>query len=181
MDGLRVLPPLAAVTARRTVTAGADLVLDVPRYRANQSETRVRFALPATAQRLGVKIYTNADLREDNSSIHIFVDFVPNTNNTKVWSVKSGFVSSAPRVRGGQQVGELQLKDTDTSLDIAVWTDAIVMEAFFMGGRGYWTVPVSCEAVANNTRQGVSVFTTGSADLIDASVWALNSIWEGTD
>ena len=75
-----------------------------------------------------------------------------------------------------------------------------------MQGRGYWTVPLSCDSLTNNTAQGISIFaeqsttmlaagggggggggaggagaaaTAESATMIleNATVWSVKSIW----
>ena len=100
----------------------------------------------------------------------------------------------------------MTMKASDTSLDLALWTDANTIEAFWQGGRScrgragivsawldarrgrprvstrlgprYWTVPLSCDAVGNNTKQGISLFANASATASSATVYAVDSIWD---
>ena len=58
----------------------------------------------------------------------------------------------------------LLIKDSDTTIAIAIWTDPTVIEAFFMSGRGYWTMPLACGTTTdmNTSAQTVSVFAEGA-------------------
>ena len=92
--------------------------------------------------------------------------------------MQHGFaIANGNRVPASGEQLELQLKASDSSIELAVRTDGTVMEAFFMGGRGYWTVPLSCDALTNNTQQGISLITSGGAvRLLNATVWAVHGI-----
>lgn len=114
----------------------------------------------------------------DDAAIEIFVDFAPNANGTDVWDVAVGFASkNGDRVPDGGKSAPMALKKTDKTLDLAVWTDHTVIEAFFMAGRSFWTIPLSCDAVGNNTKQGISVYANGTAKVKSATVYAVKSIW----
>jgi hypothetical protein len=153
--------------------------LGLPDGTGLQSELRVSFALPDEGPvRLGVKIATGGPV--DDAAAMVFVDFVPNTNSSAdTWEVGVGFdMNNGDRVPEGGKVGTMTLKASDTSLDLALWTDANTVEAFWQGGRSYWTVPLSCDAVGNNTKQGIALFSNGTATATSAKVYAVGSIWE---
>ena len=46
-----------------------------------------------------------------------------------------------------------------------------------MAGRSFWTIPLSCDAVGNNMKQGISVYANGTAKVKSATVYAVKSIW----
>eukprot|EP01047_Picozoa_sp_COSAG01_P034869 COSAG01_NODE_2640_length_7295_cov_4.485955_6_plen_144_part_00 len=92
----------------------------------------------------------------------------------------SGFaINNANRVPASGEALSLPLKrGIDSSIDIAVWTDHTVIEFFVMSGRGYWTVPLSCDSLTNNTAQGISVFAEDGTNMLkNLTVWSVNSIW----
>lgn len=114
----------------------------------------------------------------DDAAAKIFLDFVPNAADADVWDVNVGFdMNHGDRVPPGKNYGTMKMKKTDTSIDLAFWTDHTVIEAFWQRGRSYWTVPLSCDAVGNNTKQGISIYANATATVEHATVFAVNSIW----
>merc|ERR1712232_1073602 len=89
-----------------------------------------------------------------------------------------------PLFERGKKIGDglcplkkqpMMLKQSDKTIDIALWVDGFVVEAFFMGGRAAWTVPLPCLALSSG--KGFEVFTSvGEAILLNATAWTMNSI-----
>ena len=166
-----------ATAGETWLVPGSDVDLGLPEEAGLQSELRASFDMPDEATRLGVKVITGSPLVDD-AAIEIFFDFAPNANGTDVWDVAVGFASkNGDRVPDGGKSAPMALKKTDKTLDLAVWTDHTVIEAFFMAGRSFWTIPLSCDAVGNNTKQGISVYANGTAKVKSATVYAVKSIW----
>ena len=159
------------------LAANVDVDLGLPEKTGLQSEARVSFALPDAPTRLGVKISTGSPLVDD-AAVHVFLDFKPNVNDSAVWDVNVGFSSkNGDRVPDGGKSGPMKMKKTDEKIDLAVWTDHTVIEAFWMNGRSFWTAPLSCDAVGNNTKQGIALFANATAIVKSATVYAVKSIW----
>jgi sucrose-6-phosphate hydrolase SacC (GH32 family) len=139
-----------------------------------QSEMRVSFAMPTKATRLGVSVMTGIDESGNAFGTDIFIDFVPNTGDDAVWYVQAGHDSSSMLCPNKTKTGlgepshiacpvhqlPLPLKNSDSTLDISIWTDNLIVEAYFMGGRNPWTIALPCAALADGTR-GTAVFADG--------------------
>ena len=76
---------------------------------------------------------------------------------------------------------------SDTSIDLALYVDHTVVEAYFMGGRYALTqhVPPSLLLPSgNNTVQGIEIFASGSTgaagvvSVLNATVWQMSDIWD---
>merc|ERR1712232_1434419 len=155
-----------------------------------QSETRLSFAMPMSATQIGVSVMTGFDAKGNKFGLDLFIDFAPNENNADTWVVTAGFNASSMacpnKTKSGPGVPShiacpvsslpLHLKKTDRTLDIAVWVDNLVVEAYFMEGRSPWTIAVPCAALAPGAR-GVDVFSRGSeAELLSGKIWEVNSL-----
>eukprot|EP01052_Picozoa_sp_SAG31_P033681 SAG31_NODE_3838_length_3832_cov_3.197696_3_plen_415_part_00 len=182
MAALRSPTTPIAAEPTGTVVSG-ELPLKLAAGLGSQSETRVSFVMPTEPMRLGLKVMTGGVV--PGSAIDLFVTFVPKSSNASgqaYWTVPHGFnAKNGNRVPGGGMSAPLKLKDSDTTIDIVAWVDHTVVEVFFMGGRGYWTVPLTCDALTNNTAAGISVYANvrggGTATLANATSWSVGSIW----
>ena len=69
---------------------------------------------------------------------------------------------------------------TDKEIEIVLYVDQTVVEAYFMGGRLALTqhVPINLlRPLANATEQIVEVFGAG-VTLLNATVWKVGDIWD---
>ena len=151
--------------------------------------------MPTRPVRLGLKVMTGGAV--PGAAIDLFVEFVPkpkDASNESFWAIPAhGFVAKndhvgpcvPPRVgytcvaHVWNMSAPLKLKDGDKSIDIVAWVDHTVIEVFFMGGRGHWTVPLTCSALTNNTEAGISIYASGSSVMLfeEAASWSVGSIW----
>lgn len=167
-----------------------------------QSEVRVSFDVPTEPVRLGLKVLGGAGTSAGtNFSTTLFFDFTPAPGTSgkagpaasTVWNVTVGFNQSSmlcphyvpkgpppslkDRVPCPSGTASISLKPSDSTLEIAVWIDNVVMEVFFMGGRIAWTVPLPCQAVVHGS--GAAVFAHGAAGPVtvqSATAWAMEDI-----
>jgi beta-fructofuranosidase len=155
-----------------------------------QSEMKVSFAMPTEATRLGVSVMTGTDADGNVFGTEVFIDFVPNNNNDDFWYVQAGHDSSSMLCPNKTKSGlgtpshiacpvhqlPLPLKRSDSTLDISIWVDNLVVEAYFMGGRNPWTIALPCAALADGER-GAAVFADGAgAKLQSVQAWAVASL-----
>ena len=72
------------------------------------------------------------------------------------------------------------LRESDHTLDFAVWTNNFFLEIFLMGGRLVCMVPLPCEAIAGGAGAGVIVSAVSdestqavcsSVELLNAAIW----------
>ena len=154
-----------------TSLGGADVDLGLPDGVGLAAELRASFDLPTDGPvRLGAKIATGSPLVDD-AAVSIFVDFVPNANASATWDVTVGFdLPMGPKGTEVIKTASMPMKASDTSLELALWVDANTVEAFWQGGRSAWTVPLSCDAVGNNTNQGIALFANTTASASSATV-----------
>ena len=69
----------------------------------------------------------------------------------------------------------MRLKPSDKTLTLAVWTDGIFAEAFWMAGRSAWTVPLPCEVIEKGG--GAEVYAEGGDAVVqNATAWELDAI-----
>jgi hypothetical protein len=139
MAALRSPTTPIAAEPTGTVVAG-ELPLKFAAGLGSQSETRVSFVMLTEPMRLELKIMTGGVV--PGSASDLFVTFVPsNASGQAYWTVPHGFnAKSGNRVPASGMSAPLKLKDSDTTIDVVAWVDHTVVEVFFMGGRGYWTV-----------------------------------------
>jgi hypothetical protein len=82
------------------------------------------------------------------------------------------------------QVGgnSLPLLVTDKTIEMVLYVDHTVVEAFFMGGRLAVTTRVPQNLLlpgGNNTAQGVEIFAVGEdVTVLNATLWRLEDIWD---
>ena len=133
---------------------------------ANQSEIRVSFAVPRSAVTLGVRVMCGSD----GAGFDVAVDFVPPAApGAQSWAVQAG----------GQT---LPLLATDEAIELVLFVDHTVVEAFFQRGRLAMTshFPQGLLQPGNNSQQSVGIFATGGpgARVLNASMWAVSDIWD---
>ena len=77
---------------------------------------------------------------------------------------------------------QIPMLSTDKTVDIVLYVDHTVVEAYFMGGRYALTQHVPADLLlplANNTLQGAAIVATGAgAVVLNATIWRMNSIWD---
>jgi len=154
-----------------TVVVDGVEALDVPRLLANQSEIRVSFAVPAAPARLAVRVMTD----DGGAGTDFYVAFEPSAE--AAWTVEAG---SADARRSANQTARLPLLATDATIDVLLYVDHTVVEAFFQGGRVAVATQLPLEALlptGGNGRQGVALLAAPAATATVA-VWRLASIWD---
>ena len=106
----------------------------------------------------------------DGAGFDLSIDFVPPAApGAQSWAVQAG----------GQT---LPLLATDEAIELALFVDHTVVEAFFMRGRLAMTshFPQGLLQPGNNSQQSVEIFATGGpgARVLNASMWAVSDIWD---
>ena len=180
-------------------THALDPLLDVPPLLANQSQVRVTFERPKQSVRFGVRVMTGVCGPKPTPSTkwctpgdrfytEFFVDYKPAPSaDDAAWGVTVGSNrSTVPPVNPKlvNQVGTMPVLKSDDEIEIRVYVDQTVCEAFFARGRVAVTTQVPLGGLlpgylGNNTEQGVELFASrpGVVTFKDAAVWKMGQIW----
>jgi len=144
----------------KTLTANVSTPLGLPKQAGNQSEIRVSFQRPSTAMRLSVNVMVDAP---SNKGTEFFVEYVPSESNsvTKV------------QVGGGGTSDTLSLLPSDNTIDMALYVDNTMTEAFWMGGRVAMTVVTK----SSGGDDDITVGTSQAGVTVSATAWNVGSIW----
>ena len=104
----------------------------------------------------------------------------PTTQNfTSGVAGTSDAAGGIPGVAG--QSDTLQLLPSDTTLDIAVYTDNTILEVYIQGGRVAMTLGLSGDRTGMDVFAFSSSHAIGSIDVAKVDVWAMKSIWTAPD
>ena len=179
---------LASVRPQRMGPAAWQIPLGGPQTHggvANQSEIRVFFDMPTAAVTLGVRVMCDSmatgPRRDGVTCLELGVEFEPAPAGKKAWGV------NITRTGGSFQYETLPLLATDKTLEITIFVDQNVVEAFFMGGRIALTqhVPPGLlrpknAAGGGNEEQSVELYSLGGGEvtLSNATMWAVADIWD---
>merc|ERR1712070_434792 len=96
-----------------------------------------------------------------------FIDYQPPTSPaTKAWAVTVGSNRSTVPPQNGEaapQIGKMAVLSHETTIEILVFVDQTVCEAFFAGGRFAVVTQVPAGGLlpgihGNNTEQGIELF-----------------------
>ena len=153
---------------------------------ANQSEIRVRFAMPSAAVTLGVRVMCNSSA----TCLEFGIQYVPAPAGAKAWGVnitRSGGCQHYTPVGPAARCEVLPLLATDMTLEMTLYVDQTVAEVFFMGGRLALTqhVPASLlrprsAAGPGNAHQSAELYSLGGAEVTvaNATMYRMGEIWD---
>jgi hypothetical protein len=161
-----------------------------PAGAGNQSEIIVNFALPDVACSFGVVVMS--DEHPQTEGVYFFVDFVPaaTTAGGRPYAVTVGAMQN----RSGSVANttqDLQLLppgspgDADASIELRIFVDNLMAEAYFANGRVAMTVVFPATATPSGTPNppafsGTAAFVTCSGNAVtalSARAWAVQQIW----
>jgi hypothetical protein len=169
---------LAAGTRRPILLAGADSDRSVGR----QLEVLAFFersSAQVAGHTFGVGVLESS--RTNQTTDAFFTTGASNASSVKlsVDASRSGFLSSrcGSRLPPSRVAGNVKLLPDEHLLQLHVFLDRSVVEAFAMGGRGAATVSVRPNASAT----GLSVFSGGEVMLHNLTAWGVRSIFAGID
>lgn len=140
---------------------GSSKALGLPTALGNTSEIMVSFERPT----FSVKLAVSTMVGSDGSGSLFSVDYVHDPSKV-----------SLVQVHGGPYTDTLQLLPSDTSIDLRLYVDNTMTEAFWMGGRVAMTAatPATPEA---DVEVSVSGAEQGSSVVATAKAWSVKSIW----
>ena len=137
----------------------------------NQSEISVSFQRPAMAVTLSVTVMAGGG---DETGVTFTIDYVPPSSAADE-SGASVVQVACPSARAGDS---LKLSPSDKTLDVRIFVDNVMSEAYFMGGRVAMTVPSFMPKNLPAAGPGMSVSANrAGASLVSATAWAVESIW----
>ena len=189
----RGVRPLAEINSSTAVPSGGGprpdgtLALPTPPNVANQSEIRVTFAMPTKAVTFGVRVMTARDAAPTkqrgmfSQGFAFSVGFTPAPPDGKPWAVDVGENPDRHTLKpAGSTVTQMPLlPGVDTTMELVIYVDHTVVQAFFQGGRVAIVdhlPPNLFLAVGNNTVQGVEIFASDTGvTVLNATVWAMDN------
>lgn len=132
----------------------------------NQSEAVLSFAMPTAAVNVTVALMVGAGKR---GAAAVTLHFTPPATPSKTpWHAVS--VSGT-----GVEATELRLAKTDSSIELRLFVDQVMAEAFWQGGRMASTLAAGPGCGADC---GIVVTADAAgASLLSATAWAVNPIW----
>eukprot|EP01051_Picozoa_sp_SAG22_P000910 SAG22_NODE_30_length_28348_cov_12.488584_7_plen_347_part_00 len=179
---LRTPQPLAAL-GRTRLAAGSRRPIplhvagaDSDRSAGRQLEVLAIFERSSAqaGNTFGVGVLESTSLKQTTD---VFFTGPGNASSVKltVDASRSGFLSSrcGSRLPPSHATGNVKLLPDEQLLQLHVFVDRSVVEAFAMGGRGVATVSMRPNASAT----GLSVFSGGQVTLRNLAVWGLGSIF----
>ena len=180
---LRTPQPLAAL-GRTRLAAGSRRQLPLSGASTDRSVGRqleiVAFFERSSAQpghTFGVGVLESDRLNQTTDAF--FASGSGNSVKLTVDASRSGFLSSrcGSRLPPSRATGSVKLLPDEQLLQLHVFVDRSVVEAFAMGGRGAATVSVRPNASATH----VSVFSGGEVTLHNLTIWGVGSILLGDE
>jgi len=172
------------------------MVLATPANLANQSEVRVRFKIPTVAVRFGVRVMTGTCTGGPHDECtagapfgtEFFIDYKPPAvAAAAAWAVTVGSNRSTVPPQNGKatpQSGAMAILRNEKEIELLVYVDQTVCEAFFAGGRFAMVTQVPAGGLlpgfmGNNSDQGVELFASvpGVVEVEAATVWQMGNIW----
>ena len=110
-----------------------------------------------------------SDDSETPSCFEFGIDFTP--ANTSAWIVQASG-------------NALPMLVTDETIELVLYVDQTVVEAYYMGGRLVFTSHVPQNLLLPgraNTTQGVEIFARGAdVTVLNATMWRMGDIWDPT-
>jgi sucrose-6-phosphate hydrolase SacC (GH32 family) len=161
---------LASIPKPTTVAAGGMLPLPSRPHIANQSEIRLLFAMPTRTVTFGVRVMCNGKPSSDAEAPACFefgIKFIP--SNASAWAVQAS-------------ANALPLLQTDKTIEVVLYVDHTVVEAYYMGGRLAITSHIPQNLLfpgGANEKQSVEIFATGAeVTVLNATMWRMEDIWD---
>ena len=177
LASLRLAPPLAAVDAL-PVPAGSHVSLGAwPAGAGNQSEVVVRFPVPATnaaTTTFGIGLLAPTG---GAPTLEAYAAYEPPPAQTGAGAGAAGSWEVTVGIRGGKTpvYGKLAVLPTDKAIEIRVFTDHVLVEAFFAGGRVALTCPV--ESGAGTQDAQFTAFSTAETVATKVEAYRMDGIW----
>jgi sucrose-6-phosphate hydrolase SacC (GH32 family) len=148
----------------------------------NQSEVAVSFARPAASGPSGFNLTVPASFPARRGAspsmqgIVLTLDYSDSSDGAVV-------VVGCRRANFSTSV---KLLPADTTIDIRVFTDGIIVEVYVMGGRTAitlrtYTLPGSTNATAAAPISVASVHGSAEMSVVSASAWKVGAIWVSTE
>eukprot|EP00035_Acanthoeca_spectabilis_P039215 m.60121 g.60121 ORF g.60121 m.60121 type:complete len:256 (+) comp9493_c0_seq4:1828-2595(+) len=170
---------LASVSTPMTLNASTHISIGDSNHTAggvgNQSEIVVQFELPADNATFGVRMMQDSS----GGGFDLTFSFTRPQNAAQGWAIEMSM---------GTSTAWLPLLASDRSLNVTVFVDQTVVEAFAMGGRVAMTQHVPPSLLmpvfgmhngGGNTHQTAAVFaTTGRVTIQGLWMWRMGDIWD---
>ena len=170
IEELRDATPLAtlqttALAAGKPVALAANSACDIA----------VSFARPAGNATLSVNV--GASSAGDGGSGSVQVVYTQEASSLYYVSVMYVPTRSGNTFAGAPKVikDKLPLLAEDSTIDVRVFVDGTVGEAYFMGGRVAFTFELG------KTSAFAGIVSSAAGSLSSASAWGMNNIWTTTD
>ena len=146
------------------LNASQPLSLGLPSGTGRQAELAVSFQRPSVAVTLSVRVMAGTA----SPGVDFTVEYVPGKN-----------VATVSSVGAGRTVADtLALSPSDKTIDLRVFVDNVMAEAYFMGGRVAMTVAAPSHSLCPDGRCGMYVTASqAGATLASATAWGVKSIW----
>ena len=155
---------VGALGARAALPDGRAVALGLPAGVGDQSELVVSFVRPAAAANLSVRVMADAS---GGGGAEFVVEYAPPAAGGP--SV-SEVIVGCPTINASAR---LRLSPSDTTIDVRVFSDRALAEAYWMNGRVAMTVPAACDRECD-----MSVRADGAeVGLVSATAWKVRSMW----
>ena len=178
IEELRDATPLAtikatALAAEKPVPIAANAACDIT----------VSFARPAGNATLSVNVGASSAgeggtgsvqvvyTHESASLYYVSVMYVPTPSSSAIGGSSSNTFAGAPKTIKDK----LPLLAEDSTIDVRMFVDGTVGEAYFMGGRVAFTFELG------KTSAFAGIVSSAAGSLSSASAWGMNNIWTTTD
>ena len=153
-----------------------------------QCEIIVTFALPATSSKsnLDFGVVVNGGDAPESSGIYFFVDMAPTQQSAGPYTVTVGAMQNRSgtvfNTTDTLQLLPANVAGGDTSVELRVFVDNTVVEAYWQGGRVAMTIPLPTPAapITMGGEAGADAYVAsfgGAVDVTSASAWPVKSIW----
>jgi len=150
----------------KVLDANVSTPMGFPNQAGNQSEIRVSFNRPSVAVRLSINVMV--DTKNSVKGTEFFVDYVPSSDEIAIIKVQVG---------GGGATDTLSLLPEDKTIDMALYVDNTMTEAFWMGGR----VAMTTVTKSSQGSDDVTVVASQPGITVSATAWQVGSIWVTPD
>lgn len=128
----------------------------------------------ATGHTFGFSVLESTELQQHTDVF--FTGTAGDNVELTIDATRSGFLPSfcTKLLPPSHVSGQVSLLSEEEVLDLRIFVDRGIVEAFALGGRGVATVSVR----PNATATGVTVSSGGNTTLLNLTIWALGTIWE---
>lgn len=140
-----------------------------------QVEIHAFFKRPKnTGHTFGFSVLESTELKQHTDVF--FTDTAGDDVELTIDATRSGFLEShcTKLLPPSLVSGKVNLLTQEEVLDVRIFVDRSIVEAFAMGGRGAATVSVR----PNATATGVAVISGGNTTLLNLTVFSVGTIWE---